>query len=246
VGSSRPCGRPTVDNYCQQKVQIKAKALPCNVACASSRETKTDIPSLSDSEEKIILTAELNVPLVAVTRSGQSYLKKYDEIVANPPKLTPEPIKKSTKQPVEKQKELRYAKALLKDKAEGSLAPYRFDVLAQLANIPTRFTLYVLLRLSKLTREALRETLADVEAFITRIPAKPQKKDKEDCLYTSQHAPCITFTLDDIHVRGKQDRPLYFTGYIESSEVSCIQVDLGSVLSIIPYWIMQHLGIPTH
>ena len=41
-------------------------------------------------------------------------------------------------------------------------------------------------------------------------------------------------------------RPLYFTGYIGSSEVSRIQVDPGSTLSIMPRWVMQHLGIPTH
>jgi len=44
---------------------------------------------------------------------------------------------------------------------EGSSAPYRFDVLPQLANIPSTITLYDLLRLSKSTREALREILAD-------------------------------------------------------------------------------------
>ena len=81
------------------------------------------------------------------------------------------------KQPMEKQKELRYSK--------GSSAPYRFDVLAQLANIPVRITLYELLRLSKSTREALREALADVEVFIARIPAEPQEEDKEDYLHAS-------------------------------------------------------------
>ena len=45
-------------------------------------------------------------------------------MVANPPKPTQEPTKQSTKQPMEKQKELRYAKVLLKNKAEGSSAPY--------------------------------------------------------------------------------------------------------------------------
>ena len=44
----------------------------------------------------------------------------------------------------------------------------------------------------------------------------------------------------------KHDRPLYFTGYIGSSEVSRIQVDPGSALSIMPRRVMQHLGIPTH
>jgi len=59
--------------------------------CASSREVETDIASLTDTEEEtIVLAAEPNAPLVAGTRSGQSYLKKYDEMVANPPKPTQE------------------------------------------------------------------------------------------------------------------------------------------------------------
>ena len=67
------------------------------MVCASSREVETDVPSLTDSEEEtIVLTAEPNAPLVAGTRSGQSYLKKYDE-VANLPKLTQEPTKQSMK-----------------------------------------------------------------------------------------------------------------------------------------------------
>ena len=81
---------------------------------------------------------------------------------------------------------------------------------------------------------------------MAQISAEPQKKDKEDCLHASQHVPCITFTPDDMQVKGKHDRPLYFTGYIESSEVSHIQVDPGSMLSIMPRRVMQHLGIPTH
>ena len=51
---------------------------------------------------------------------------------------------------------------------------------------------------------------------------------------------------DDMQIKGKHDRPLYFTGYIGSSEVSRIQVDPGSALSIMPRRVMQHLGIPTH
>ena len=63
----------------------KANASPCNMVCASSKEVKTDVPSLTDSEEEtIVLTKEPNTPLVAWTRSGQSYLKKYDEVVASP------------------------------------------------------------------------------------------------------------------------------------------------------------------
>jgi len=141
---------------------------------ASSREVETDVPSLTDSEEEtIILTIELNALLVAGTHSGLSYLKKYVKMVANPPKPTSEPAKQSLKQPVEKQKKIRYSKALPKDKMEGSSVPYRFDVLAQLANIPARITLYELLRLSKSTTEVLREALADDEVFMARISAEP-------------------------------------------------------------------------
>jgi len=56
---------------------------------------------------------------------------------------------------MEKQKKLQFAKTLPKDKAKESSSPYRFDILAQLANIPTKITLYELLRLSKSIREAL-------------------------------------------------------------------------------------------
>ena len=85
-----------------RKSKGKTKASPCNVVCASSREAEIDVPSLTDSEETIVLVAELNALLVAETRSGQSFLKKYDELAANPPKPTPEPTKLFMKQPVEK------------------------------------------------------------------------------------------------------------------------------------------------
>jgi len=167
-------------------------------------------------------------------------------MVANPPKPITESAKPSTKQLVEKQKELQFSKVLPKDNTEGSTTPYRFDVLTQLANILARITLYELLRLSKSTREALREALANAEVFMTQIPGGPQEEDVEDCLHVFQNDPCITFTVDDMQVKGKHDRPLYFTGYIGSSEVSRIQIDLGSALSIMPRRVMQHLGIHTH
>ena len=89
-----------------RKSKGKAKASPCNVVCASSRKAETDVPFLTDSEEEtIVLAAELNKPVVAETRSGRSYLKKYDKMMANPPKPTTDLAKPSTKQLVEKQKE---------------------------------------------------------------------------------------------------------------------------------------------
>jgi len=176
---------------------------------ASSQEVETDVPSLTDSEEETIVLATEPNQLVAKTRSGQSYLKKYDEMAVTPPRPAAEPTKPSTKQPVEKQKELRFFRVLSKDIAEGSTTTYRFDVLAQLANIPARITLYELLRVSKSTREALQEVLANAEVFMTQVPIGPKEGDVEDCLHASQNASCITFTADDMQVKGKHDRPLY-------------------------------------
>ena len=71
----------------------------------SPEKQKPDVTLPTDSEkETIVLTVEPNAPLVAGTRSGQSYLKKYDKTVANLPKPTQEPTKQPPKQPVEKQK----------------------------------------------------------------------------------------------------------------------------------------------
>src|SRR3954464_2902857 len=49
-----------------------------------------------------------------------------------------------------------------------------------------------------------------------------------------------------MRVQGKHDRPLYFTRYMGFTEVTCIQVDPGSVLSIMPRRVMEHLSIPAH
>jgi len=79
-----------------RKSKGKAKAYPCNVVYASSREAETDVPLLTDSEEEtIILATELNAPHIVETRLGQSYLKIYDKMVANSPKPTPELTKQS-------------------------------------------------------------------------------------------------------------------------------------------------------
>ena len=177
-------------DYCyQQKVQRQSKSLTLQCGERFPPGNRDGCPLLTDSEkETIILSTELNVPLVAEIRSGQSYLKKYDEMVANPPKPTPETTKQATKQPVKKKKELRYAKALPKDKVEGSSTPYHFDVLAQLANISARIILYELLRLSKSIRKTLTEALADAEAFMAQILAEPQE-DEENCLHPLNMSP---------------------------------------------------------
>jgi len=49
-----------------------------------------------------------------------------------------------------------------------------------------------------------------------------------------------------MQIKGKYERPLYYMAYIGSSEVSSIQVDPRSALSIMTRRVMQHLGIPIY
>src|SRR4051812_36932132 len=49
-----------------------------------------------------------------------------------------------------------------------------------------------------------------------------------------------------MQVQGRHARPLYFTGYIGSTEITRIQVEPSSTLSIMPRHVMEHLSIPAH
>ena len=71
-----------------------------------------------------------------------------------------------------KQRVVRCNKSLNKDLSKGLNIPFRFDILAH-ANIPARITLHELLRLSKETKEALRDALIDSESFLTQVPEIP-------------------------------------------------------------------------
>ena len=108
----------------------------------------------------------------------------------------------------------------------------------QLANILAQITLFELLCLFKSTRDALREALANAEVFIIHIPAMCGKEDDRHCNLTSKLFPCINFIPEDMQVKRKHDIPIYYIGYIGSSEVSHIQVDPRSTLGIMPRWVM--------
>jgi len=84
-----------------------------------------------------------------------------------------------------------------------------------MANIPTRITCYKLLKLLKSTREALREALADAEVFMARILAEPQKEDEENYLHASQYVSCITFTTDDMQLKGNMIGPCTSQGILD-------------------------------
>ena len=71
-------------------------------------------------------------------------------------------------------REVRFDHVLKKPSGPGLDMPFRFDILAQLANTPARITIHELLRLSKETREALRDALADSESFLIYMPEIPK------------------------------------------------------------------------
>ena len=155
-----------------KKSRGKAMTSSSNVVSISTREIEEDVASLTSSgDEESTLVADTGIPPASKTRSGKHYLKQYGEPVANSPQPAKEAIEQRTRPSVKKQKDLRYVKTLPKSGARPS-TPFCFNVLAQLANIPARITLYKLLRLSKFTRDALREALD----------------------HASKQLPCITFT----------------------------------------------------
>src|SRR4051812_28499057 len=225
------------------------KSRQANVIMASTLEPDSDVDSLTDSEkEEEVLAADIARPLAVATRSGQPYLRNCDGSPVQQPEQSQEPIAEPVEQPKttpEKLREVRYNRPLNKGKAIKVSQPFRFDIINQLANIPARITLYELLKLSKLTREALREALADAEVFVTQLPIG-FTIDEMYSLSISCVPTDIVFTPEDMQVQGRHARPLYVTGYIGSTEITRIQVDLGSALSIMPRRVMDHLSIPAH
>ena len=144
-----------------RKSKGKSKVSSSDVVSISIRKTKKDVTSFTSSgDEEFAFAADTGTPPISKTRSGRQYLKQYREPIVNSPQPTEDVIEQSTRLSMNKQKELQYVKALLRS-GVGPSTPFCFDVMAYLANIPARVTLYELLRLSKSTRKALREELAE-------------------------------------------------------------------------------------
>src|SRR3954463_6810811 len=172
----------------------RGKIKQANVIIASTIEPDSDVNSLTDSEEEEeVLAANVAGTLSAATRSGQPYLRNYDDAPVQQLEPSQEPITEPAEQPKttpEKPKEVRYNRPLNKGKAVEVSQPFRFDIINQLANIPARITLYELLKLSKSTREALREALADAEVFVTQLPIVPTVEEP--------HSLSISHVLTDV------------------------------------------------
>jgi hypothetical protein len=150
-------------------VKGKVRASTCNAVGVSTVEEETNTTSITESEEEeFIFNTEPETPL-AGTRSGRQFSKNYGQAVAS----SSNPLEKMVEPPTKK-KELRFNQPLRNNDEGVPSKTFHFDVMAQLANIPARITLHELLRLSKTTRDALREALADAEVFATYVQAIPE------------------------------------------------------------------------
>lgn len=189
-GSIRICKWQRLDNKIilqdeSQKQQQKqwegqAQSAFCDVVSTSSREADSNIisyPESEDEEVEIIFLGHVETTMIAITRPGNPYHKLYEQATSPsqppPPKAIKQPTGPVMRKAIDKEREsnLRHAQLLNKDHIKGSLRSFRFDILAQLANIPTRITLYKLLKLSTDIPEALREALVDADAFATHVRA---------------------------------------------------------------------------
>jgi len=110
------------------------------------------------------------------TRFERRYLRQYDQTPDETQQPTTLGITALVQAPApvapldqEKKKEVRFDKTLKKNPSQGHNTPFRFDILAQLVNIPACITLHELLRLLKETREALRDALTDSESFLNKF-----------------------------------------------------------------------------
>ena len=154
-----PCPRRTMGF---KEVQVEGQILQC--LSILSDDDNLIAASLNDSEgEKHACTTQADVPQPTGTRSGKSYLKYYEKATDETQQQTtsvqvPAPASVPTKGK-ERPREVWFDHVLKKPSGPGLDTPFRFDILAQLANIPARITIHEFLRLSKETREALRDAL---------------------------------------------------------------------------------------
>src|SRR3954462_6055579 len=99
----------------------RGKTKQANVIIASTIEPDSDVNSLTDSKkEEEVLAASVAGPLAAATRSGQPYLRNYDDAPIQQLEPSQEPVTEPAKQPKttpEKPKEVRYNRPLNKGKA---------------------------------------------------------------------------------------------------------------------------------
>src|SRR4051812_34528092 len=118
----------------------RGKTKQANFIITSTIEPDSDVNSLTDSgKEEEVLAAGVTGPLAAATRSGQPYLRNYDDAPAQQLEPSQEPVTEPAEQPKampDKSKEVWYNRPLNKGKAVEVSQPFCFDIINQVANIP--------------------------------------------------------------------------------------------------------------
>src|SRR3954465_13190774 len=108
--------------------ESRGKTKQANVIIASTIEPASDVNSLTESEEEgEVLAASVATPLAAATRSGQPYLRNYDDAPFQQPEPSQQPVTEPAEQPKttpKKPKEDRYNIPLNKGKTVGVSQPF--------------------------------------------------------------------------------------------------------------------------
>ena len=118
---------------------------------------------------------------MAETRSGHQYLKKYDEAVASSSKRPKNQPSNPRSNPWRSRKSFGMPRLFQKIRQKDHQHLTSLISWLNWPTSPTKITLYELLRLSKSTKEALKEALAYSEAFIALIPAGLEQEDEGHC-----------------------------------------------------------------
>jgi len=99
-------------------------------------------------------------------------------------------------------------------------------------------TIHELLHLSKETREALRDALANSESFLTHmleIPRGDTQPSCSECHHVQSKIHATTFTTEDMLLKdNNHDRSLYYIGYIDSTCLKGYRLIQGLHLASFP------------
>lgn len=139
----------------------------------------------------------------------------------------------------------------MKNKALPGLdEPFDYDLLAQLANVPARITMYDLLRLSPDIRQAVVKALSEADKYAPHVHQiqvndVPQEENRGIQEKMKAEEPDLAFYREDFFLGDlHHNRPLYLSGYIGEVKLRQVQVDPGSAINVIPLKKVRKLGIP--
>ncbi|KAM2766317.1 hypothetical protein COP1_022237 [Malus domestica] len=111
--------------------------------------------------------------------------------------------------------------------------------------LPTHFSIEGALRLPKKIRKALAVVLASSDDHeVQESKNESLKLQPHECATCCAAEDAIHFTDEDLLLGSKpHNRPLFISGYVREHKVSCMLVDGGSAINIMPKSTMTTIGI---